>query len=311
MKKNILIITTLLVISLLVIYNKSKYMGTINNEPEATKISNYISEDKSFSFSYPDFEKWKSLSDIEHTRLKNASGVYTDFVSFIYYDGNTSGIMPHIMITKIYRPMMKAKGDKNSNGIIYTKSGPPENKIAFQTGGYFVEIAVIVGEREGFSAQVVLDEIIKSFKILGTDTYIIEDMKEFISRDDSFAFYYPDFEKWTSSIILGAPLATTNEGDRIVNKIMFSPPESEIWSGLTPEITVTKIYRREPIMSSSANPKRVTYVKNAGIVAFQGSGWVVEIQITAGETKSFSTQAVLDEIIKTFELRLEDLVPQP
>ena len=133
---------------------------------------------------------------------------------------------------------------------------------------------------------------------------------EFISRDDSFAFHYPNFEKWTSSIILGAPLATTNEGDRIVNKIMFSPPESEIWSGLTPEITVTKIYRREPITSGGGNPKRVTYVKNAGIVTFQGSGWVVEIQITAGEVKGFSAQAVLDEIIKTFELRLEDLVPQ-
>ena len=134
--------------------------------------------------------------------------------------------------------------------------------------------------------------------------------KEFVSRDDSFAFHYPDFEKWTSSIILGAPLATTNEGDRIVNKIMFSPPESEIWSGLTPEITVTKIYRGEPITSGGGSPKRVTYVKNAGIVTFQGSGWVVEIQITAGEAKGFSAQAVLDEIIKTFELRLEDLVPQ-
>ena len=168
MKKIIQIIVgivALLILGFLIInINKTKTMDA--SKPKVAKISNYISEDKSFSFSYPDFEKWNADKPeiIYPNQISNKDFYMTDIV--YYSASNTwSGIEPRIRFHRIMSREKSLIGKPNINGVVYNDQDVPGQKVTFQTSSFEVEVSIVAGDVEGFSAQVVLDEIIKSFKI--------------------------------------------------------------------------------------------------------------------------------------------------
>ncbi len=137
--------------------------------------------------------------------------------------------------------------------------------------------------------------------------------KDFTSNDDSFTFSYPEFENWISGQVQIQYIKSPTPDELLRSTIVYYPKPSMIWSGPTPEIQITKIYKARKSLMGENNPMGVVYNNTnqpTKKVIFQSPSFEVTIEIYPSDISGFSSKAVIDEIIKTFKLKDGDLISE-
>lgn len=275
----------------------------------------YHFKDSKFSFDYPKLEGWevRVVEDNITYRKKKSPQITLETTEAYPYSFHTISWT----LMNDYTPIGDSKTINPNRVTVYEEN---EKKMLFNLGSN----RLIQFEIDGFpedNIKKIYDTIFKSFKENSIEKNIEASMpkttnvKMYIAKDDSFAFLYSDFEKWTGLLDLDndATQDEIRDGKTVVSVISYNPPQSEIWSGQTPEIKITRVWKPIKSLMGEPNPKGVYYkmVSLDKRLVFQSPDFEVTIEITAGEVEGFSSKVVLDEIIKTFELRFEEPIADP
>lgn len=202
------IILVVVILALLLIYSNyyKNQMATYGDE-KVVGIKEFVWPDSSFSFSYPEFEKWTPSPSTEpiEQNVVSPSGMIFGSQNIDYNPPPSmtwSGQAPRIKIIKSNRlAKLPADTPKNPSGIYYYLTIPPSTVapgnpiygVTFQVSEYSVDIEISYGSAnvKGFSAERIAEEIVKTFKLgSGKNSIVAVELgKPFYLEDNGRASY--------------------------------------------------------------------------------------------------------------------------